>query len=175
MKADDFDAVLSDCSSCASFLKEYPDFLKEAGLKEKVQNLADKVQDVSDYLSKIELQEPKKILNKTVTYHQSCHLARYLGKAKEIENLLKRLPGITFIKADNQNECCGGAGSYCITQHKRSQKILDKKMEGITKTNADYLITTCPACMLQLNAGLKKTDSKMQLVHLTQLFKEIYQ
>ncbi|KJS83657.1 MAG: hypothetical protein JM58_12340 [Peptococcaceae bacterium BICA1-8] len=174
LKIDEFDAVISDCSTCASFLKEYTDFIKDENIKEQAHVLAEKVYDVSEYLAKIELQGPRKVLNKTVTYHQSCHLGRYLGKTKEIENILDKLPGITFIKADNQNECCGGAGSYCITQQKRSQKILDKKVEGISKTKADYLITSCPACMLQLNSGLKKSETNTQVLHLTELLKEIY-
>jgi len=178
MKLDDVDAIISDCPTCLAFLQEYPELFSEGSLKKKAEALANKVQDVTEYLLNLELQEPKKRINKTITYHQPCHVGRYLNTGKIAETIMENLPGITFKKAENQSDCCGGAGSYCITQHNRSEKILDKKLNGIAKTNAELLVTNCPACIMQLRAGINNSKipeiKSMEVVHLMQILEMIY-
>ncbi|MFZ5946233.1 MAG: (Fe-S)-binding protein [Bacillota bacterium] len=171
---DGADAVVSDCATCLSFLKEYPEQFTDEIYKEKAEKLSGKIKDLSELILEIGLEKPIKEVEKRITYHQPCHIGRFLGKTKEVEKVLKNLPGITYIKSANQNECCGGAGSYCITQQKRSEKILQKKITGVRETGADVLVTNCPACMIQLSSGLKDTENPMPVIHLTQLLSEIY-
>jgi len=162
------DAVVSDCPTCVSFLNEYKDLPLDASLKEKASALFNKVQNLPDYLLSVGLLAPKQAVKKVVTYHQPCHFARSLGAANSVEKILKNLPGVEFRKAENQNTCCGGAGSYCFSQVGRSQKILINKMEGIVKTNSDTLVTNCPGCMMQLQTGLRQLEaSHSQPIHLT--------
>ena len=157
MNLSEVDAVVSDCPTCISFLKEYKDLpLDDCFLKEQAEALCVKLHNLPDYLLQIGLLKPKKDLNKVVTYHRPCHFRQLSGGPDPVERILKNLPGVEFRKAENQNSCCGGAGSYCLTQFDRSQKIADKKLAGIVKTNSDVLVTNCPGCMVQLQPALKQ-------------------
>ncbi|HPT70472.1 MAG TPA: (Fe-S)-binding protein [Syntrophomonas sp.] len=178
MDVSNYDAVISDCPTCLAFLQEYPDLFAEGESNEKAQALSAKVKDVPEYILNLGLLEPKHEFNKTITYHQPCHTGRYLKTGSQNEQLIKSLPGIQFIPAENQNDCCGGAGSYCVTQPDRSQKILTRKLQGIAKTNADILVTNCPACIIQLRSGINNSEDpqvkKIQVLNLMNLLASVY-
>lgn len=173
------EAVVSDCPTCLAFLQEYPDLFEDGPMKEKALALSAKVKDVPQYILNKGLLEPKNSFDKKITYHQPCHTGRYLNTGKLNEQLLGNLPGVTFIRAENQNDCCGGAGSYCITQPDRSKVILENKLDGIAKTEADILVTNCPACMIQLRSGIKNSNNpkikSIQIENLMSILETIYE
>ncbi|EGO62615.1 (Fe-S)-binding protein [Acetonema longum] len=170
------DAVISDCATCVSFLREYEDLPLADALKDKAKALRGKVKNLSDYLLSLGLLAPKHTVDKIVTYHQPCHYAHSLDGADAVEQILKNLPGIEFRKAANQNTCCGGAGSYCFSQVKRSRSILDTKLDGIVATEADAVVTNCPACMMQLQAGLRQLEGSkpIKVINTANLLADIY-
>jgi glycolate oxidase iron-sulfur subunit len=65
--------------------------------------------------------------------------------------------------------CCGGAGSYALAHYDLSQNVLDRKMENLKKTNADILVTSCPACMIQLSYGIRRHGLKTKVRHISQV------
>ena len=72
-----------------------------------------------------------------------------------------------------------GAGRYCFTETERSGKILIKKMEGIYQTEAETVATVCPACIMQLQSGVKRDAGRKDIrpvkpVHLIQLLAKAY-
>lgn len=178
----DFDAVIGDCSTCISFLKEYPLLFQEENEEEVKHNagvMAEKCHDVISFLLKVGLKPYSKEIKQKLTLHMPCHVAWHLNTADNIEIAARNLPGIDFCKAENQNICCGGAGSYCFTQVERFKLILHKKMEGIYHTDAELVATVCPACIMQLQDGIKKDDGRKEVrpikpVHLIQLLSEVY-
>ena len=44
--------------------------------------------------------------------------------------------------------------------------LAKQKAQNIIKTNADYVITTCPACVVGLKVGLAITNGKTKVVSL---------
>ena len=54
---------------------------------------------------------------------------------------------------DDYDDCCGFAGSFAIKNPKLSNELMKQKAQNITKTNADYVITTCPSCGNPIKPG----------------------
>ncbi len=104
-----------------------------------------------------------------VTYHDPCHLSRYQGITKEPREIIKSIPGIEFIELPEADWCCGGAGTYNITNNEISMKILERKINNIKKTRADIVATSCPACMIQLSYGLRREGLNVRVMHVNQL------
>lgn len=175
-----FDAVVGDCSTCISFLKGYSSLFQvdeEESWRRRSGVMGEKCDDVIGFLLKLGLKAYTKEIKQKVTFHMPCHVARYLNTAQDVEHVARNLPGIDFRKAENQNICCGGAGSYCFTQAARSQKILCQKLAGIYDTDAEFVLTTCPACLMQLQSGLKGAVShkEIPLVKTTHLMQFMFQ
>jgi glycolate oxidase iron-sulfur subunit len=51
-----------------------------------------------------------------------------------------------------------------------SKKIADHKVEGITASGADAVVTACPGCMIQLRDALSRHKKAVEVVHIGQLF-----
>lgn len=163
----DIETVITDCGTCGSALKEYPQWLKGHPLEAEAKRLADKVMDISAFLVKKGFKVGTNPQDMKVTYHDSCHLNHVLNVKAEPRKILKALPGVEFIEHSDAERCCGGAGSFCLTHSDVSEKILEPKVQSILATNPDLAVTGCPMCKIQLQYGLRKT--KIDVIHPVQL------
>lgn len=170
----DYDYIISDCATCGSTLKEYEELFKnDPQMKEKAQQFSEKILDLNKFIADyLPPDEDLKALDKKVTYHDPCHLVRGLEVTAEPRELLKRIPGVEFREMREADWCCGGAGSYCFTQQEMSAKILEGKIDNFIETGAEILATSCPACTMQLSAGLRKKSVKAKVKHPVQLLAE---
>ncbi len=109
-------------------------------------------------------------MTKHVTYHSSCHL-RAAGVTKEPRQVLASLPGVNYVEMQDADRCAGGAGTYLVKDYETSQKILERKTRAITKSGANVVATSCPACMIQLRNGV---EDSVQVKHVAQLLQEAY-
>lgn len=163
------DYIVSDCATCTSTLKEYASLFDDVECPEKVLEFAEKVLDLNEFImNKLPLPVMKPLALR-VTYHDPCHLARGLGVVAEPRILLKSIPGLDYVEMDHADRCCGGAGSYFITQSSMSSKILKFKVQSFRDTGAAMLATSCPACNMQLSAGLRQEGIQGRVLHPIQL------
>lgn len=138
---EDIDYIICDCESCISVLKSYDKFFKNAGpLKEKTIS-------ITDFLDKNNF---KKFFNKNykITYHKPCH------SGNSQEKFLKTLKNVEYKPLENQDTCCGFAGSFAVKYQDISRKISKEKAKDIAKTEAKIVVTSCPSCIMGLNQGL---------------------
>lgn len=163
-------AVVTDCSSCAGFIKSYPR-LFSAGhpLGKAARAAAARTQDASEWLPSISPAESDTLRGRRVTFHDPCHAVRGQGLFSEPRRLLQRQPGAKFVELPEADWCCGGAGSYALTHYELAMRVLDRKMENLRKSEADLLVTTCPACILQLSHGVRRHGLTVEVRHLTEV------
>lgn len=164
------DAIVTDCGSCSSFLKEYPDlFMDDPLYKEKASTVRPKLKALSEYLGEIGIPELPGSLDARVTYHDPCHMSRYQNLANEPREIISRIPGIEYQELPEAGWCCGAAGTYNISYYGQSMQVLDRKVENIKKTGADIVVTTCPACNIQLAHGLRRHGLGCEVLDLAEL------
>ena len=97
------------------------------------------------------------------------HAVRGQGVSREPREVLRRMPGAEFVELPEADWCCGGAGSYALSHYELAMQVLDRKMENLKKTAADVLVTTCPACIIQLSYGVRRHGLKAAVKHLTEV------
>jgi len=171
-----FETILTECGSCSSFLKKYAEVLSDdPEYAERAKRLSERVVDSNEFIYKsLQKGQPHGAAptpySLKVTYHDPCHLSRYQGITKEPREIIKSIPGIEFVELPEADWCCGGAGSYSIENREISEKILDRKINNVKKTGADLLVTSCPACMIQLSYGIKRAGLNVRVMHVNQLF-----
>ncbi|QGP92004.1 Lactate utilization protein A [Neomoorella glycerini] len=170
------EAVVTDCASCAHGLHYYAELLKDdPQYGPLAQQFAAKVKEASQYLAEVGFKKEMGPVNATVTYHDPCHAVRGLKVKDEPRQILKSIPGVKFVEMNESDWCCGGAGSYNVTHYDLSQRILARKMANFKKTGAQYLATSCPACLMQLAHGLDVHQLPGRAIHVMQLLDQAYQ
>ena len=170
LNAQDVDAIVTDCASCSSFLKGYAGLLKDSeAFASSAEKFAAKVLDITEFLAQLDPAPQPGALAIKVTYHDPCHASRYQGLQKEPRSALQSIPGLELIEMEEADWCCGGAGLYSVTHPELSQRILDRKMENAARTGAEVLVTSCPACIVQLSDGVRRHGLRMRVLHLSQV------
>lgn len=170
LSAGECDVIVSDCSSCASYLKRYPSLFQEGDERHRhAKVLSGKVQDAVQMLSSAgpQTMPPKREL--TVTYHDPCHASRGQGIVETPREILSKLPGIRYVELPEADWCCGGAGAYALSHHRLSRKVLDRKIANLAKTGADIVATSCPACILQLSYGVRRHGLTTKVRHISEI------
>jgi glycolate oxidase iron-sulfur subunit len=166
------ETILTDCASCASFLRDYPQLFEEGDpMRAAAEEIAGRVRELSEFLAAVELPADLKPLDAVVTYHDPCHLSRYQHITRQPRELLRRLPGIDYRELPEADWCCGGAGSYSLAHLDISMKILERKMENIRATGAAVVVTPCPACIMQLRCGARRFGVPVEVVHLAEILR----
>lgn len=173
LSSERLDVIITDCSSCASFLKRYPRLFPEGDVHhEQAKSLADRVRDMVQWVGSRKPAHGTAASSITVTYHDPCHASRGQGLSKEPREILRSLPGFDYRELPEADWCCGGAGSYAFSHYELSRRVLDRKMENLKKTGADVLVTSCPACIIQLAYGVRKHGLSVRVCHLSEIVTE---
>lgn len=168
----DFDYILTDCASCESTLKGYfqptrNDVEQESPTYDLSLRANEKSVAIPSFISLGELIANQNIKFKfekpiKVTFHKPCHLENDDFWLKIIENC----ENVEYVKMKDYDECCGFSGEFAIKNHKISMQISKQKAQNAINTGADYVITTCPACVLGLKQGMlgiKKSPKVLSL------------
>ncbi|MCK4862878.1 MAG: (Fe-S)-binding protein [Dehalococcoidales bacterium] len=173
----ELDYIITDCATCASAMKDYVKFLADNDdRKREYTEFAGKIKDITEFLVDV-LQLPPsayrvagEFKGKTVTWHEPCHLGRYLGVKEQPRKILKSIPDIHFVEMPDADRCCGMAGTFSIYFYDLSKKIADKKAASIDSTGADIVVTDCPGCQIQLIDSTTRHGMPQKVMHIMELF-----
>ena len=88
---------------------------------------------------------------------------------EEPRRLLEFLPGIEFVEMKQPDRCCGMGGSFNLVYYDLSKKILQRKLDDIETTKAEYVTTSCMGCIIQLRDGVHGRKTKTEVVHLVEI------
>jgi glycolate oxidase iron-sulfur subunit len=168
------DAIVTDCATCGSSLKEYPHWLADdPEYAQRAQEFAAKVRDISEFLVEIGIRPPSGKVQARVTYHDPCHLCRAQDVREQPREML-RAAGVEFVEMEGADTCCGSAGTQLITHYHTSVGVLDTKMDNVAETGAEIIASGCPGCQMQLTVGVKRRGLEAQVLHPSQILAQAY-
>lgn len=164
------DFIVTDCGTCGNALKQYSEYFSDNTAVD-AKSFSSKVRDINELLVDITGVQAGKSIQKgiTVTYHESCHLNRGQKVSRQPRELLKAIPGIRYLEMPEANWCCGAAGSFSIKHQDVASKILERKVNNIKSTGAQYVTAGCPACLMYLDFGRREYGINYTVKHPVQL------
>lgn len=157
------EAILHTASGCTSALREYERLLA-AGT---ASGFGAPVEDINHFLSTRDWPAGIRLapLPRRVAVHTPCSLKNVLRQGEAPFRLLRRIPAIDLVALPDDGYCCGGAGSYPLTQPGLAARLRENTLTALRESAAELLVTSNIGCALHLRAGLRETDGDMEVVH----------
>ena len=170
------DYIVCSCATGTSAMKHYVRYLADTPEREEAYaQFANKLKDITEFWVDV-LKLPSSpykaapgVEGKKVTWHDPCHLNRYLKIREQPRQLIRSVPGVKFIEMVRPDWCCGMAGTFSIYNYELSKKIAHKKMETIKQSEADIVVTDCPGCQIQLIDNAVRHKLPIKVMHIMEL------
>jgi glycolate oxidase iron-sulfur subunit len=156
-------------------MKEYGELL--AGDPEysgRAERFSSRVKDFSEFLYETGFKKPVTKLDMCTTYHEPCHLVHTQKISEQPRSIVKEIAGDNYRELNEATWCCGSAGIYNIVHYDEAEKLLDRKLDNIKKTDAKVVITGNPGCMAQIAAGARNDGMDVEVIHLATALNRLY-
>ncbi len=98
---------------------------------------------------------------RTVTFHDSCYMARYNDVVAQPREVLGAVPGLELVEMERNGKngfCCGAGGGRMWMEETRGTRINAERTRQALATGAGTVATNCPFCMTMLRDGLASAD-----------------
>ena len=158
------DAVIINTSGCGTTVKDYGFMLREdAEWSERAAAVSAITRDVSEFMAEIGLAPPVIETGHRVAYHSACsmqHGQRIRSQPKE----LLATAGFAVAEVPESHLCCGSAGTYNLLQPEIANRLRDRKVANIERTEPELIAAGNIGCMTQIASG---TD--LPVVHTVEL------
>ncbi|MCA1792925.1 MAG: (Fe-S)-binding protein [Desulfobacteraceae bacterium] len=174
------EAVIVDCTTCGAALKdEYPALMhtlsgsRHKALTQKIipdmpDTIAAKTRDIlsflHDHIDDLAAAMTSDTPKHKVIYHAPCHSKNSFNSLAKVQALLKALPCFDYIPVQDEAACCGGGGTFFYEYPDISKKMMAKKLASARAAGADYWLTDCPVCRINLHGSLSEKDT-LTVVH----------
>lgn len=124
------------------------------------------VQDISTFLLSCDWEKVAIAPLQTPIFVQDpCTLRNVQKGQMAVYQLLKKIPLAQVQALPGNAQCCGGAGTYMLTQPSMANRLLDDKLAAIASTGAVLLATSNIGCSLHIAQGLRAQHSHVQVLH----------
>lgn len=105
----------------------------------------------------------------TVTYHDSCHLLRYLKVAEQPRRLIAEVDGTRFVEMADSDRCCGFGGTFSVKYPGISVGMLEEKVASIVDSGADTVVGCDMSCLMNIQGLLSRRRIPVRTMHLAEL------
>jgi len=171
IKKVDATKVITSCAGCYRTLKV--DFEKQGvEMDIEIYHTAELVKQLLDE-ERIAFSSE---FNKTVTYHDPCHLGRHAGVYEVPREVYKSIPGLKFVemrRIKGNAWCCGAGGGVKIGYPDWALEISNERIEEAKETKAQVLSSTCPFCKTNLSDANKEYNGGLEVLDLIEILDNI--
>jgi heterodisulfide reductase subunit D len=161
--------VVLTCPTCSMiFKKYYPQWMKR--------KLPFEVLHATEFMERLQQKGTLKLdtmhVEKTVTYHDPCHLGRGQDIYEAPREILNRIKGIEFKDLTRSREnsyCCGGGGLVPIGFPDFSLDLARERASEMKSMGAELLLSACPACKENLKIAAQKLKLRTKVLDIAEL------
>ena len=156
--------IVASCPHCFNTLaNEYPDFGGSYEVVHHTELLADLVRDGRLKPTASE---------QTVTYHDSCYLARHNDVRMQPRELVAAVGRpLEMARSGKKTFCCGAGGAH-MWMEERGGPINEERVREAADTGAETLAVACPFCTVMLDDGVRASGRELRVVDVATLLAE---
>ena len=151
------ETIITSCAGCyKTFKKDYKEIL---GVELDVVHTS----QLFNNLIKNKKIEPI-FLDKTVTYHDPCHLGRHLEEYDAPREILDEISNLVEMERNKEkSRCCGAGGGVRAAFPEITENIAKMRIKDAEDIKAEILVTSCPFCILNLRSVSKDSSKILDL------------
>ena len=169
------DYFVSPIAGCGAQLKSLDHALAgSAAIKERAKAVVAKMRDLCELLAEVGLRPPTGRMERTITYHDPCHLQHAQKITAAPRQLLKQIPGLKLVPLPESELCCGAAGTYNLSQPAMAAALGKRKTAAIASTGATVCATANVGCELHIARKLRESGKAITVQHVVVLLAESY-
>jgi Fe-S oxidoreductase len=156
--------IVASCPHCFNTLaNEYPDFGGHYEVVHHTELLAELVRE-----GRLQPNGDER----TITYHDSCYLARHNDVRGAPRELVAAVGDpIEMERSGKRTFCCGAGGAH-MWMEERGGKINEERARQAAETGADTLAVACPFCTVMLDDGVRQRGDELRVVDVSTLLAE---
>jgi len=156
--------IVASCPHCFNTLaNEYPDFGGRYEVMHHTELLSDLVRE--GRLSPVQGEG-------TITYHDSCYLARHNDVMAEPRELVEAVGRPVEMERHGRRTFCCGAGGAHMWMEERGSAINEERVRQAAETGADTLAVACPFCTVMLDDGVRTSGRQLRVADVATLLAE---
>ncbi len=168
----DAEYIVVPSGSCTAMISHHyeelfehePEWLAEA------RRLEPRVWEFSKFLLDVlNIEDVGASLEKTVTFHDSCHGLRALRIKEGPRRLLSRVRGLELREMDISEECCGFGGTFSVKFPDISGGMARTKIDSILRTGADAVVGIDASCLMQIRGAFSRVGAEVETLHLAEV------
>jgi Fe-S oxidoreductase len=159
--------IVATCPHCFNTLaNEYPDFGGSYEVVHHTELLAELVR---------EGRLAPNAGDDTITYHDSCYLARHNDVRSQPRELVEAVGTPVEMQRSGVRTFCCGAGGAHMWMEERGKPINEERVREAAATGAGTLAVACPFCTVMLDDGVRTTGRELRVVDVATLLAESLQ
>ncbi len=165
--------VITSCPHCLyTIKKDYPQF---GGNYEVLHH----TQIIEHLITEGKI-TPEKEVAKSVTYHDSCYLGRWMNEYDAPRDVLSSVLAVNkgdLIEMDRNKQhgfCCGGGGGRMWMEEHIGTRVNNNRSAEIVATGAEIAAVACPFCTIMITDGVKASNSeeKIQVLDIAEVVRK---
>ena len=114
-------------------------------------------------------------VDRTVTYHDPCHIGRYSRIFDAPRTVLHAIPGLKFQEMERIRQwsyCCGAGGGAKTAYPDYAQWVAQQRLQEAVDTGAGTLVSACPFCENNLGDAAVAGNVPLEVVDIMALVGE---
>jgi len=153
--------ILFSASGCGASLIEYGRY-GEGG-----EAFARRAADIVSFLAQAPGWDGVEIapLPETIAVHEPCSTRNVLGNAADSYRLLERIPQAEVVPLPGNDQCCGAAGLYFLSQPEMARRLCEDKVRATEPGSPRHIVSTNYGCGRWLEKGLRQAEVAVEVVH----------
>jgi heterodisulfide reductase subunit D len=163
----DVKEVVFSCSGCfKTSLDDWPRYYEK--------ELPFKRTHITEYLAR-KIDEGAITLNsldKTITYHDPCHLGRHRKVYDAPRKVITTIPGVNFVEMPfnrNRARCCGAGAGVKSGYPVDAVHMAKIRLQEAIDTGADILATSCVFCKYNFIDAAKEMNATIEILNIEDL------
>jgi len=110
-----------------------------------------------------------------VSFHFPCHSYTAMKTDPNVfRDVLKNVKDTQYVEGEEAMMSCGFAGYFSVANYEVASELQKRKIEDLRKTQATYVLSDCPGCVLNLADGMYKHGhyKEVKVMHLAEYLAE---